>query len=123
MPLSNAERQRRYREKLKAQASGTSIVAQARIAVERGIQTLWAYHERPGPSGLDWGQIDGCRTIDAYRSELERSPGNLLQACRAFEPDFAGLTVSEARAVADVIEVADALRLAAPGRIVLPQHG
>lgn len=121
MPLSNAERQRRYREKLKARASGASVVEQVRIAVERAIQSLWAYHERPGPSGMDWGQIDGCRTIGEYRSELERSPANLLQACRAFEPDFAGLTLAEARAVADVIEIADALRMAAPGRIVLPQ--
>lgn len=126
MPLSNAERQRRYREKLKARATGASevpVVELARIAVERGIQALWAYHERPGPSGMDWGQIDGCRTIDEYRSELERSPTNLLQACRAFEPDFTGLTLPEARAVADVIEIADALRLTAPGRIVLPKDG
>lgn len=126
MPLSNAERQRRYREKLKARAAGAagvSVVEQTRIAVERAIQALWTYHERPGPSGMDWGQIDGCRTIGEYRSELERSPSNLLQACRAFEPDFTGLTMAEARAVADMIEIADALRLTAPGRIVLPKDG
>lgn len=121
MPLSNAERQRRYRQRLKARASGDAVVDQARIAVERAIQALWAYHERPAPTGMAWSEIDGCRTLDQYRSELERSPSNLLQTCRAFLPGFEGLTPDEARAVADVIEMADALRLAPPGRIILPE--
>lgn len=121
MPLSNAERQRRYRQRLKARASGDAVVDQARIAVERAVQALWAYHERPSPAGIAWSEIDGCRTLGEYRSELERSPGNLLQACRAFLPGFEGLTLDEARAVADVIELADALRLAPAGRISLPE--
>ena len=95
MALSNAERQRRYRQRLKARASGAAVVGQAQQAVERAVQALWAYHERPSPTGVTWGEIDGCRTLDAYRSELERSPGNLLQTCRAFLPDFSGLTVEE----------------------------
>lgn len=121
MPLSNAERQRRYRQRLKARASGEAVVDQARIAVERAVQALWAYHERPSPTGIAWSEIDGCRTLGEYRSELERSPGNLLQACRAFLSGFEGLTLDEARAVADVIEIADALRLAPAGRISLPE--
>lgn len=120
MPLTNAERQRRYRQRLKARASGGAVVEQARLAVERAIHALWAYHERPSPSGIAWSEIDGCRTLDEYRSELERSPANLLQTCRAFLPGFEGLTLDEARAVADVIELADALRLEPAGRIVLP---
>lgn len=123
MALSNAERQRRYREKLKARASGASVVEQARLAVERAIHALWAYHERPGPGGIAWGEIDGCRTLGEYRSELERSPANLIQACRAFVPDFTGLTLTEARTLADVIEIADALRVGAQQPIVLPQDG
>lgn len=121
MPLTNAERQRRYRQRLKARASGGAVVEQARLAVERAIHALWAYHERPSPSGIAWCEIDGCRTLDEYRSELERSPANLLQTCRAFLPGFEGLTLDEARAVADVIELADALRLEPAGRIVLPE--
>lgn len=120
MPLSNADRQRRYRQRLKARAAGGAVVEQARGAVERAVQALWAYHERPSPSGVAWREIDGCRTLDEYRSELERSPANLLQTCRAFLPGFEGLTMDEARAVADVIELADALRLAPAGRIVVP---
>lgn len=112
MALSNAERQRRYRQKLKMRASPDGVGDLARTAVERAVQALWAFHQRPGPGGIDWAAIDGCRTLAEYRSELERSPGNLIQAARAFLPDFEGLTADEARAVAVVIELSDALRLA-----------
>jgi hypothetical protein len=114
MALSNAERQRRYRQNLKARASGDAIGRQARLAVEHAIAALWAFHQRPAPGGMAWAQIDGCATLDQYRSELERSPGNLIQACRAFVPDFDGLTPDEAKAIVAVIEMADALRLAPP---------
>jgi hypothetical protein len=81
------------------------------MAVERAVQALWAFHERPGPGGAAWAAIDGCSTLAQYRSELERSPGNLIQAARAFLPDFAGLTPAEAGAIAVLIEISDALRL------------
>lgn len=120
MPLSNADRQRRYRQRLKAKANGANVVEQVRIAVERAVLALWAYHQRPGPGGVLWANIDGCHTLNQYRSELERSPANLIQACRAFLPGFEGLTPDEARTVADVIEIADALRLATPTPIHIP---
>jgi hypothetical protein len=120
MALTNAERQRRYRQNLKKRASPDNVGEQARLAVERAVQALWAFHQRPGPGGIDWSMIDGCTTLDAYRSELERSPGNLIQAARAFLPDFAGLTADEARAVAVVIAISDALRLAPARDYTLP---
>jgi hypothetical protein len=119
MALSNAERQRRYRQKLKARTSIDAAGEQARAAIERAVQALWAFHQRPGPGGIDWAAIDGCTTLAEYRSELERSPGNLIEAARAFLPDLAGLTPDEARAIAVVIELSDALRLA-PRRTLLP---
>ncbi|WP_298290516.1 hypothetical protein [Novosphingobium sp.] len=119
MAFSNAERQRRYRQKLKARASADAAGELARAAIERAVQALWAFHQRPGTGGIDWAAIDGCTTLAEYRSELERSPGNLIQAVRAFLPDFAGLTPDEARAIAVVIELSDALRLA-PRRNLLP---
>ncbi|WP_225205849.1 hypothetical protein [Novosphingobium huizhouense] len=121
MAMTNAERQRRYRQRLKARASGAALPEQARDAVERAIVALWAFHERPSPQGLVWSDIDGCTTIDQYRSDLERNPGNLIQACRAFLPDFVGLTPEEAQAVATVIALADALRLAPPRTMNLPR--
>lgn len=114
MALTNAERQRRYRQKLKLRASPDGVGEQARVAAERAVQALWAFHQRPGPGGINWAAIDGCTTLGEYRSELERNPGNLIQAARAFLPDFAGLTESEARAIAVIIEISDALRLAPP---------
>ncbi len=110
--MSNAERQRRYRQKLKSRASGDALGDRARDAAERAVLALWAFHERPAPSGLRWSDIDGCTTLEVYRGELQRSPDNLLQACRAFLPDFEGLTVSEARAIRTLVEISDALRLA-----------
>jgi hypothetical protein len=117
MALSNAERQRRYRQKLKARASGDALGDRARDAAERAVQALWAFHERPAPSGLRWSDIDGCTTFELYRSELQRSAHNLVQACRAFLPDFDGLTDDEARAIGTVIAIADALRLAPQAEI------
>jgi hypothetical protein len=116
MALSNADRQRRYRQKLKARASGDALGDRARDAAEHAVEALWAFHERPAPSGVRWSDIDGCTTVEVYRGELQRNPGNLLQACRAFLPDFEGLTDDEARAIRTVIEIADALRLAAVAR-------
>ncbi|MEL0251010.1 MAG: hypothetical protein VW935_03510 [Novosphingobium sp.] len=120
MALSNAERQRRYRQRLKAKASGAAVVDQVEFAVERAIHALWAYHQRPSPTGLAWSEIDGCNTLDEYRSELERSPANLVQTCRAFLPGFEGLTIDEARAVADIVLLSDALRLAPRTQIDIP---
>lgn len=112
MALSNAERQRRYRQNLKARAAGEALGARARDAAERAVAALWAFHERPAPSGLRWAEIDGCTSLAHYRAELQRSPHNLLEACRAFLPDFEGLTADEAAAVQTIIEIAEALRLA-----------
>jgi len=114
MPMSNAQRQRRYRQKLKARAAGDALGDRAREAVERAVAALWAFHERPAPSGLRWADVDGCTSLEVYRSELQRSPNNLVQACRAFLPDFDGLSDDEARAIQTVIDIADALRLAPP---------
>ncbi|BEU99727.1 hypothetical protein [Novosphingobium olei] len=121
MAMTNAERQRRYRQRLKARASGAALPEQARDAVERAILALWSFHERPSPQGLSWADIDGCHSLDQYRSDLERNPGNFIQACRAFLPDFAGLTAEEAHAVATIIALADALRLAPPRAMALPR--
>ena len=117
--MSNAERQRRYRQKLKARASGDALGDRVREAADRAVAALWAFHERPAPSGLRWAEIDGCTSLEMYRNELQRSPNNLLQACRAFLPDFAGLSDQEAHAIKTVIEISDALRLAAPGPMPL----
>jgi hypothetical protein len=115
MALTNAERQRRYRQKLKARASGDALGDRARDAAERAVHALWAWHERPPPDGVPRADIDGCTTIDLYRAEMQRARDNLLEACRAFLPDFEGLTSEEARALRTVIDIGEALQLLPDG--------
>lgn len=114
MAMTNADRQRRYRQKLRSLASGDALGDRVNEAVERAVAALWSFHERPAPGGVCWAEIDGCTTMALYRAELQRSPGNLVQAARAFVPQFDGLTPDEARALRTIIEIADALRLASP---------
>jgi hypothetical protein len=118
-PLSNAERQRRWRERLKAKASGAAITDHARDVVARTIRALWAYHERPGPGGMRWADIDGCRTIKDYALDLAGDERGLVAAARAFQPGFEGLTPEEARAIATLIDLADVLAL----RAIEPDDG
>lgn len=111
MALSNADRQRRYRQRLKARASGEALGEQARAAVERAIKALWQFRQRPGPGGIDWAAIDGCTTIEAYRAELASAPGNLVATARAFLPDWDGVSPDERAALSALIEAADALTM------------
>jgi len=110
-PLSNAERQRRWRERLKAKASGAAVTDHARDVVAHAIAALWAYHERPGPGGTRWAEIDGCRTIEDYVADLAAEESGLIAAARAFLPAFEGLTPEEARAITALIDLADVLAL------------
>ena len=110
-PLSNAERQRRWRERLKAKASGAAVADHARDVVARAILALWTYHERPGPGGTRWAEIDGCRTIEDYVLDLAAEERGLVSAARAFLPGFEGLMPEEARAIAMLIDLADVIAL------------
>lgn len=110
-PLSNSERQRRWRERLKAKASGAAVADHARDVVSRAILALWAYHQRPGPGGMRWADIDGCLTIEDYVFDLAGDERGLVSAARAFQPGFEGLTPEETRAIAALIDLADVLSL------------
>lgn len=111
MALTNAQRQRRYRQRLKARASGDALGEQARLAVDRAVEALWGFRQRPGPGGIDWAAIDGCATIEAYRAELASAPGNLISTARAFLPDWEGVSDEERAVLSALIEAADALAL------------
>jgi hypothetical protein len=125
-PLSNAERQRRWRERLKAKASGAAVTEHARDVVARAIMALWDYHERPGPGGIRWADVDGCSCIEDYVCELAAEDRGLAMAARAFLPGFEGLTPEEARALAALIALADVIDMRDTredimlGRLLLP---
>ena len=110
-PLSNAERQRRWRERLKAKAAGAAVTDHVRDVVARAILALWACHERPAPGGARWADIDGCRTIEDYVFDLAAEEHGLTAAARAFLPGFEGLTPEEARAIAELIDLTDVIAL------------
>ncbi len=124
-PLSNSERQRRWRERLNAKASGAAVADHARDVVAHAILALWAYHQRPGPGGMRWAEIDGCRTIEDYLFDLAGDERGLVSAARAFQPGFEGLTPEEARAIAALIDLADVLSLRAikPIDAIASGHG
>ncbi|KAJ8138547.1 hypothetical protein OY671_008241, partial [Metschnikowia pulcherrima] len=122
MAMTNAERQRRYRQKSKARASGDAVADQVRGAMDRAIDASWAYHERPAPSGSRWSDIDGCTTSAEYRSESEDAQGASLTACRAFSPDFDGSSREEAIAVSAVIEIAEIIGAIPPQPRTLPEE-
>ena len=72
---------------------------------------MWAYHERPGPGGTRWADIDRCLALEDYLADLAAEDGGLVAAARAFVPGFEGLTAEEPRAVAALVELADVIGL------------
>ena len=112
MALSNAQRQARYRARLKARAAPEALGERVREAAETAIAALWAFFNRPAPDGEAWGDIEGCPTPAAYRARLAADPGALLAACRDVFGFGTGLLADEAAALELVIAIADALVLA-----------
>jgi hypothetical protein len=75
MALTNAERQRRYRQKLKARASGEAAGDLVRAMVERAIAVLWRMRAEASPEDalIDPGQAPASTaqtTLDAFRAGL-----------------------------------------------------
>lgn len=111
MALSNSERQARYRERLKARASGAATVELVGKAVDEAVQALWTFFSRPGPGGEPWDDIAGCTSAGQFRDQLARDPAALIDACRGIAWLGEGLLDDEAAAIARVIALADALEL------------
>ena len=111
MALSNAERQARYRARLKAKVTPEALVPAVRAVADTALAALWAYFSRPTPAGDLWADIEGCTTIADYRDLLARDPGALLRSCREVISFGVGLLPEEAVALNAVVELADALAL------------
>lgn len=63
MVLSNAERQRRFRQRFKARANGIDLGQMALEAVDAGFAAVWAIYTRPSADGSQWGDIDGMSNV------------------------------------------------------------
>lgn len=133
MALTNAERQRRYRQKLKARASGEAAGDLVRAMVERAVALLWRIQANPapqdeGPEGaliiapppataLPGADPAGAPpSLATFRAGLARHPASLLALCRATLAHHATLTPEERALLASLLEIEGALRLAPPKR-------
>ena len=82
MAMTNAERQARYLQKLKARADGAGLEKMAQEAVDAGFAAMWAIFSRPNADGGRWGDIDGMSDV----ADLKRSyRGQAVEALAALE--------------------------------------
>lgn len=104
MVLSNAERQARYRQSIKARANDPG--AAARAAADAASACIWDLFRRTGEaSTIERPQFPAWRT--------EYLGDGLVETCRALidDPSF---TPDEAAAVRTVVAIDDALKLKHP---------
>ncbi|NMN06311.1 hypothetical protein FHT19_003504 [Novosphingobium sp. SG919] len=119
MALTNAERQRRYRQKLKARASGEAAGDLVRAMVERAIGVLWRIQAAASPEDalIVTGQSDAnahVHSLAEFRANLARHPASLLALCRATLNHGVALLPEERALLASLLEIEAALRLAPP---------
>lgn len=112
MAMTNAQRQARYRARLKARASREALGERARAAADDAVAALWAFFNRPGPTGECWDDVEGCATLAEYRAQLAAEPGALVGICRDLTTVSVGMAPEELKAIGVVVEIADALELA-----------
>lgn len=81
MVLSNAERQARFRARLKARANGDALPDQARDAVVAALTAIWNHEARQGIPDMSLDEH-----LAYYRSDVPET----LRCCEAYEAgDFA----------------------------------
>lgn len=110
MVLSNAERQARYRARVKELASLDKLGEQAERAVDQAIEALWTACQQASDK-QKIVDVGGAQTIDEYRRSLALAPQNLIQSCRLALGE-AGLSDDQRRALTVVVDTFDAVTLA-----------
>lgn len=108
MALTNAERQARYRARLKARASAAGLMVHVDKVVDDAVDALWSYFNRPDPDGQPWADIDGCAAASDYRATIA---GQLTDISRAVHWNGQGLLPDEEEALAKLIALADSIDL------------
>ena len=64
MVLSNAERQKLFRQRRDAAAKGANLGEQARIAIDAALAVAWDVYDRNPNMG---GPADYCADLEAFR--------------------------------------------------------
>ncbi|PIW55240.1 MAG: hypothetical protein COW16_07135 [Sphingomonadales bacterium CG12_big_fil_rev_8_21_14_0_65_65_10] len=112
MALTNAERQARYRKRIKERASLDALPDRARAAADLAVTALWSFYSRPASDGQAWGNLDGYESKDDLRKALAEGR-DLIEWCRASldGAEELGATSDEIAAWRLVLETFDALHL------------
>jgi hypothetical protein len=110
-PLSNAERQKRYRQRLRERASLDALGSQAREAANRAVETLWGFHQRMAAAGTPYGGLEDYSDLEEFRSSFDDKQNRLSDWCRSYSEDSEDLTEFELAALTVVVEIADALAM------------
>jgi|TARA_R100000655_G_scaffold46040_1_gene82946 hypothetical protein len=110
MVLSNAERQARYRKRLKERASHKALGERAREVACTAVQVIWDHWTRENVAFPE-----DFESVEDFRSSLaasEDAQWNLVALSRdSVEHDVAELSEEELAALRLVVEIDDALRL------------
>ncbi|MXO63425.1 hypothetical protein [Qipengyuania oceanensis] len=112
MVLSNAERQKRFRQRLKERASIAGLGQQAQEACDRAVSVLWEAYQR-----TDYGDLDEYSDAEAFKVSLTESRDEvwtLSAICRDWlDRDRELLTDDECEVLNAVVAMDDALKLKA----------
>lgn len=87
MPLSNAERQRRYRQKLKARASGEAVEEWVHTLAQQAWRVLADLPDDPlrGPGGGARPLVEACRIALAGSASLDGREACLVHRILAID--------------------------------------
>lgn len=110
--MSNAERQKLHRQRLRERASIDNVGLQVKAAVDRAIGALWSSLSRPDAEGRMDGSLDGVSTVDDLRRELADTTTLITWSRDQLRyPD--DLTSEEIKALSAVVEIGDEIELTA----------
>lgn len=109
-PMSNADRQREFRKRLKKRASLDALGEQATKAADLALEALWAFYSRPAPGGGQWGDMERFVDIAAFKASCV-DDGDLREWCENALCEWreCGATEDEAKAWQTVVDATDAL--------------
>ena len=113
MALTTAERQARYRKRLKQRASLDSLGEQAARAADLAVTALWNYLNRPDDLGRFDAMLDNIPDLETFRLSIAQRDDGLVEWCRELLSHPEDMVVEEARAMRVVVDAADALALVA----------
>lgn len=111
MALTNAERQARYRARLKRNASTEAIGSRVHRLVDQSVDILWNVFNRPSPEGHQWTEMEEFRSKAEYRRHLVEEPGRLVATSRDMLWVSHLLQPDEKQTLQALVEVADAMAM------------